>query len=150
MDDPIIKESKSFLTNDIAPKLIPNITGNFQVFVNGIYRKHAEIFINLVNGNGQVVKKFGSNIIPIGAALNVDEFSSLLNIENAMPITAFFQVWFVGVDKNCSNGEFLIRLVDSDRKKLINFGVVQLKPGKQTTLRGLDISVNIIPKRLMQ
>lgn len=142
-----IREAKEHIVHDIAPKMIPNIRGNFQARLIGLYRNHAEIRINVVNQNKELLKTFGSNVVPVGGAVIVDEFSSLLNIaNNAPPVKAFFQAWVIGINKEHTQAEISLRLVDENRKELLNFGSKTIFVGKTMTIEGLEVVVNVIPK----
>lgn len=142
-----LKEAKEYLTNDIAPKLMPNVRGMFQARLVGLYRNHAEIEINLVDSSKNIVKRFGSNVVPQGGAVIVDKFSSIWNIGQNLPsIDAYFQAWLIGISQDHKQAEISLRLVDENRNELKNFGSATVCAGKSLTLEGLEITVNILPK----
>lgn len=147
MNQAYIKEAKEYLVHDIAPTLMPNIRGFFQTRLLGLYRNHAEIQINIVNESKEVIKSFGSRVMPIGGAVIVDDIVSKLTlVENAPPIKAYFQAWLIGMDKKNNEAEISLRLVDENRKEMINFGSMIRKPGQQFILKGLDVTATITPK----
>jgi len=141
-------EAKEYMVHDIAPTLTPNINGLFQVRLRGLYRNHGGLEINLVNEKREVLKGFGFNVVPAGGAVIIDDFSSTLNLaENTMPITAFFQAWIIGINKDNTEAEISLRLVDENRKELVNFGSATKRVGEAIVLEGMNINVNV--KRIM-
>ena len=141
----LIEEAKEFMVHDIAPTLNPTVQGLFQVRLNGLYRRHAELCVNLVNERCEVVKGFGVAAVPVGGAVIIDQFSSLLHlVEGTPPVDAFFQAWLIGVNESHTEAELSLRLVDSDRKELKNFGSTMRGVGGTITLQGMDITVNIL------
>jgi len=147
MNQSELKEAKEHLTRVIAPTLTPNIRGLFQVRLLGLHRYHAEIVINIVNQQRKVLKAFGRQIIKVGDAVVVDQFSSHVTLApNTPSVEAYFQAWLIGVNAENTEAEISLRLVDGDRKELINFGSTVREPGKAITLMGVDITATIIPK----
>lgn len=143
-----LQEAKEFMVHDVAPTLSPTLSGLFQVKLLGLYRNHAELQVNIVNKSREVLKGFGSNVVPAGGAVVIDNFSSVLNLaENAHPVTAFFQAWVIGIDKESTEAEISLRLVDEDRKELLNFGSITKKIGETIVLEGMDINVNVLSEK---
>lgn len=150
MNKKLIAEAKGHMAHKIAPTLLPNIRGLFRVRLLGLYRHHAKLSISLVNDRREVLKHFGTTVVPAGGAGIVDQFSSLMTIaENAPPVKAYFQAWVIGINTDNTEAEISLRLVDENRKELMNFGSVTRKQGGTITLEGLEIVANIIPKELV-
>ena len=144
-----IQEAKEFVVHDIAPTLSPSINGLFQVRLMGLFRNHGELQVNLVNVKREVLKGFGSNVVPAGGAVIIDNFSSLLHlVKGAPPQQAYFQAWIIGINKENTEAEISLRLVDENRKELLNFGSAVKRIGETITLEGMEITVNILPKGL--
>lgn len=142
-----LREAKEFVVHDIAPTLNPTLRGLFQVRLLGLYRNHGELQVSLVNEKREVLKGFGSSVVPAGGAVVIDSFSSILNmVEGAAPMKAFFQAWIIGINKEHTEAEISLRLVDESRNELLNFGSVLRKVGGTITLEGMEITVNILPK----
>lgn len=141
----LIKDAKAHMVHKIAPTLHKTIRGRFQAVLLGLYRNHAEIAINLINGNREVLKHFGKQVVPVGGSVIVDQFSSMwdLGIKGAMPVKAFFQVWVIGHNTEHTESEIALRLVDESRKELVNFGSMVRRIGETITLNGLEITVTI-------
>jgi len=142
-----LQERKEFMTHDIAPTLMPTLRGLFQVRVLGLYRSHAELQINLVNSSREILQSFGKQIVPKGGAIVIDNFSSVLDLPGTTtPTEAFFQAWIIGMNTENTEAEISLRLVDEDRKELINFGSTVRGIGGTIVLEGMDIAVNIIKR----
>jgi hypothetical protein len=45
-----------------------------------------------------------------------------------------------------TEAEISLRLMDEDRKMLVDFGIAKRMPGRAITLVGVDITATIIPK----
>lgn len=143
-----LQEATEILVHEIIPKLSPSLIGNFQVTVLGMHRNHAEIGISLVNKAGETLKYFGTRAIRIGDAISIDNYPSMISfVKNTPKIKCFFQAWLIGVDKNNTEAEISIRLVDENRKKINEIGIVKRKAGGRITVNNLDITLSITPKR---
>lgn len=79
MDSPMIREAKEYVRHDIAPTLTPNIKGQFSVRLIGVHRNHAEIELRIVNENREVIKSFGSKVIPVGESIRLQGIDSTIN-----------------------------------------------------------------------
>lgn len=145
----IVDEGIEHLRREIAPNLVPNLEGLFQVRLYGLHRYHADIGIFLVNEKGEILKGFGRQTVKVGNAVVVDQFSSVWNEPGTPAVEANYQVWPVGINAVHTECELSIRLVDNDRNEVKNFGSMTKKPGEALTLHGMNIKVNVIPKRLL-
>lgn len=140
----LITEAKEYLVHDIAPQLTPLLRGLFQVRLLGLYRNHAQIEVRLVNAQREVLKSFGSQVVPCGGAVIIDQFSSSLNITPDAPaVKAHFQAWCIGINQDNTEAEISLRLVDENRKELLNFGSLIRRQGGTITLEGMEIVINI-------
>ncbi len=147
MNNALIREAKEHVKHEIAPSLLPTVRGNYQARLIGLHRSHAQVEVNLVNAKKEVVKRFGSNVVPQGGAVIIDKHSSLWNIApNAPPVPAYFQAWVVGISHDHTEAEISLRLVDDNRKELVNFGSATIKVGKTMTVEGLEVAVRVLPK----
>jgi len=145
-----LREAKDFMVHDIAPTLNPNVRGLFHVRLSGLHRNHGGLQIYLVNGRREVLKDFGFNVVPVGGAVIIDKHPSALKlVDGETPVTAFFQAWIIGINKEHTEAEISLRLVDENRKELLNFGSVLRKVGGTITLEGMEITVNILPKGIV-
>lgn len=145
----IVTEAREFVIHDIAPTLLPNVRGYYQVILNGLYRNHAEIGIRLVDAKNEkaVVKDFGSNVVPIyGGIISKFRESELILVEGQPPIDATFQARLLGVNEQQTEAEIQLRTIDEDRRETFSFGSKTIGIGKTITLKGVDVIVYVDKK----
>lgn len=140
----ILTEAKEFVVHDIAPTLLPNERGYFQVKLIGLYRNHAQLGIRLVEAKNKnnVTRDFGSNVVPVyGGVISKFRESELILVEGQPPIDATFQARLLGVNEQQTEAEIELRTIDENRIETFSFGSKTIAVGKTITLEGVDVIV---------
>lgn len=76
----LIEEAKGHVRHVIAPTLVPNVKGVFQVRLIGVHRNACEIELRVVDPDSHAcLKSFGSKVISPGKTITLEGLESTVN-----------------------------------------------------------------------